>query len=147
MEIAVIKGQDFLAVSYRSYPCRTNIKKFSILFQGPKLWNSLPTGIKAATSFHSFKRFMKSFLRDKQNTVTHAAFYSVALYHWWRSSSLENSGYSVYFESFIGLQSCYYWPSVHHSFCNILQFSSAIWYRATSRYFELFFFLVVENCC
>ena len=29
--------------SYRSLSCRTNIKKFSKLFQGPKIWNSLPT--------------------------------------------------------------------------------------------------------
>ena len=39
--------------SYRSHLCRTNIKKFSILFQGLKIWNSLPTVIKAATSFLS----------------------------------------------------------------------------------------------
>ena len=29
--------------SYRSLSCRTNIKKFSKLFQGPKIWNSLST--------------------------------------------------------------------------------------------------------
>ena len=57
--------------SYRTHPCRTNIKKFSTLFQGPKIWNSLPTDIKAVTSFYSFKRLMKIFLRDKQNLSTH----------------------------------------------------------------------------
>ena len=56
--------------SYRMHPCRTNIKKFSIPFQGPKIWNSLPTDIKAATSFYSFERLMKMFLRDKQNLKT-----------------------------------------------------------------------------
>ena len=57
--------------SYRTHPCRTNIKKFSMLFQGPKIWNSLPTDIKAATSFYSFKRLMTIFLRDKPNLSTH----------------------------------------------------------------------------
>ena len=57
--------------SCRTHPCKTNIKKFSILFQGPKIWNSLPTDIKAATSFYSFKRLMKIFLRDRQNLSTH----------------------------------------------------------------------------
>ena len=31
---------------YRPHTCRTNIKKFSILFQGPRIWNSLPNNIK-----------------------------------------------------------------------------------------------------
>ena len=39
--------------------------------QGPKIWNSLPTVIKAATSFLSFKRLIKTFLRDKQNNSIH----------------------------------------------------------------------------
>ena len=30
----------------RPYFCRTNAKFFSILFQGPKIWNSLPNDIK-----------------------------------------------------------------------------------------------------
>ena len=53
--------------SYRAHLCRTNTKKFSLLFQGPKIWNSLPNHIKATTSAPSFKRLMKSFLRDRQN--------------------------------------------------------------------------------
>ena len=52
---------------YRTHLCRTNTKKFSLLFQGPKIWNSLPNHIKATTSAPSFKRLMKSFLRDRQN--------------------------------------------------------------------------------
>ena len=56
--------------SYRSHSCRTNFKKFSILFQGPKIWNSLPMHIKAVSSFQSFKQLMKSLLRDKQENVT-----------------------------------------------------------------------------
>ena len=39
--------------------CRTNIKKFSILFQGPRIWNSLPNDIKNAPSFSIFKRVIK----------------------------------------------------------------------------------------
>ena len=30
---------------YRPNTCRTNIKKFSILFQGPRIWNSLPNEV------------------------------------------------------------------------------------------------------
>ena len=30
------------ASQYRSHFYRTNVKKFSILYQGPKVWNSLP---------------------------------------------------------------------------------------------------------
>ena len=31
------------ANSYRPHSCRTNIKQFTILYQGPKIWNSLPS--------------------------------------------------------------------------------------------------------
>ena len=27
---------------YRSHSCRTNLKQFTILYQGPKIWNPLP---------------------------------------------------------------------------------------------------------
>lgn len=45
---------------------------YAKLSQGPKIWNSLPTYVKAATSFHSFKQIMKSFLIGKQNTAIHS---------------------------------------------------------------------------
>ena len=54
---------------YRPHTCRTNIKKFSILFQGPRIWNSLPNDIKNAPSFSTFKRVIKPFLRDRQNAT------------------------------------------------------------------------------
>ena len=54
---------------YRPYTCRTNIKKFSILFQGPRIWNSLPNNIKAAPTFNAFKRLIKPFLRVRQNAT------------------------------------------------------------------------------
>ena len=31
--------------NYRVHHCRTNLKKFTILYQGPKIWNSLPVTI------------------------------------------------------------------------------------------------------
>ena len=39
---------------YRSYSCRTNIKNFSILYQGPKVWNSLPDTIVSSSSISIF---------------------------------------------------------------------------------------------
>ena len=37
------------------------IKKISILFQGPRIWNSLPFDIKNSPSFSIFKRVIKPF--------------------------------------------------------------------------------------
>ena len=54
---------------YRPHTCRTNIKKTSILFQGPRIWNSLPNDIKNAPSFSIFKRVIKPFLRVRQNAT------------------------------------------------------------------------------
>ena len=42
--------------------CRTNIRKFSISFQGPKFFNSLSSEIRNATSTASFCRKLKAFL-------------------------------------------------------------------------------------
>lgn len=66
-----IRTQRETQKSYRSHICRTNFKKFSILYQGPRIWNSLPVHIKTASSFQSFKQLMKLFLRDKQDNATH----------------------------------------------------------------------------
>ena len=54
---------------YRPHSCTTNIKKFSILFQGPRIWNSLPSNIKSAPTFNIFKRVIKPFLRVRQGTT------------------------------------------------------------------------------
>ena len=54
---------------YRPHNCRTNIKKFSILFQGPTIWNSLPSNIKNAPTFIIFKRVIKPFLRARQDST------------------------------------------------------------------------------
>ena len=57
--------------SYRPLFCRTNFKRFSILYQGPRIWNSLPVHIKTASSFQSFKQLTKLFLRNKRDNATH----------------------------------------------------------------------------
>ena len=54
---------------YRPHTCRTNIKKFSVLFQGPRILNSLPKNIKDAHMFKVFKRLTKPFLRVKQDSA------------------------------------------------------------------------------
>ena len=51
------------------YSWRTNIKKFSILFQGPRIWNSLRIDIKNVPTFSMFKRMIKPFLRVRQNAT------------------------------------------------------------------------------
>jgi hypothetical protein len=43
------------ASSYRSYACNTNVKQFTALFQGPKIWNSLPDDIKNTESYNCFR--------------------------------------------------------------------------------------------
>ena len=54
---------------YCPHSCRTKIKKNSILFEVPSIWNSLPNDIKTAPSFSIFKRVIKIFLRVRQNAV------------------------------------------------------------------------------
>ena len=36
---------------YRSHSCRTNLKQFTVLYQGPQIWNSLPILITSLSSF------------------------------------------------------------------------------------------------
>ena len=53
-------------------PVEQLLKKISILFQGPRMWNSLPKDIKNAPSFsinYSIKRVIKPFLRVRQNAT------------------------------------------------------------------------------
>ena len=54
---------------YRPHTSRINIKKISILFQGPRIWNSLPIDIKNAPTLSIFKRTIKPFLRVRQNAT------------------------------------------------------------------------------
>ena len=43
------------ASNYRVHSCRTNIKKFTILYQGPRIWNCLPASVTNLSSFSIFK--------------------------------------------------------------------------------------------
>ena len=53
------------ATSLRPHKCRTNIKQFTVLFQGPKIWNALPSTLTSSTSLFSFSKKFKSFLLKK----------------------------------------------------------------------------------
>ena len=50
---------------YRSHSCRTNLKQFTVLYQGPKIWNSLPISITSSSSFFTFKTKMLQLLSIK----------------------------------------------------------------------------------
>ena len=50
------------ANAYRLHTCRTNIKRFTILFQGPKKWNSLPDKIKNSETLNCFRNRMLKYL-------------------------------------------------------------------------------------
>ena len=43
-----------LASQYRPHFCGTNIKQFSILYRGPKIWNSLPISLISSPSIFVF---------------------------------------------------------------------------------------------
>ena len=45
-----------LASQYRPHFCQTNIKQFSILYRGPKMWNSLPISLISSPSIFVFKK-------------------------------------------------------------------------------------------
>ena len=47
---------------FRPHSCRTNIKQFTILFQGPAIWNALPLSIRSSPSLSTFKRNLLGFL-------------------------------------------------------------------------------------
>ena len=53
------------ATSIRPYKFRTNIKQFTVLFQGPKIWNALPSTLTSSTSLFFFSKKLKSFLLKK----------------------------------------------------------------------------------
>ena len=47
---------------FRSHACRTSTKQFTILFQGPKIWNSLPNSISSIFLLQSFQTKVFDFL-------------------------------------------------------------------------------------
>ena len=79
---------------YRPHTCRTNIKKFSILFQGPRIWNSLPNNIKNTPTFNIFKRLIKPFLRVRQPK------YLDTLYLYFSPNTLTYLKYTFFFFTF-----------------------------------------------
>ena len=58
-----------LASQYRPHFCRTNIKQFSILYRGPKIWNSLPVSLISSPSIFVFKKKLKNYLTDSRSVV------------------------------------------------------------------------------
>ena len=46
----------------RSHKCRINIRKFTIAYQGPIFWNSLPVQLKSKAFLNSFRRHLKDHL-------------------------------------------------------------------------------------
>ena len=50
------------ADTYRSHACRTNIKQFTMLSRGPKLWNSLPDTVKNAGKLNCFRNRIRKYL-------------------------------------------------------------------------------------
>ena len=53
---------------YPSHSCRTNLKQFTILYQGPKVWNSLLISITSSSSFLTLKTKMLGFLFKKSKS-------------------------------------------------------------------------------
>ena len=49
------------AGNYRMHSCCTNIKKFTILYQGPRIWNCLLASITNLSSFPTFKNEVLEF--------------------------------------------------------------------------------------
>jgi hypothetical protein len=60
-----------IAENYRPQACRTNPKQFTILFQGPKIWNARPSHIKDLSSLSTFKKHFAKiiFIRRAHNTL------------------------------------------------------------------------------
>ena len=46
----------------RPHTSRTNMKKFTILYRGPKIWNALSSNIRTSVNLYTFKRKMMQFL-------------------------------------------------------------------------------------
>ena len=48
-----------LASQHRPHFCRPNIKQFSVLYRGPKIWNSLPISLISSPSIFVFLKILK----------------------------------------------------------------------------------------
>ena len=65
----VHRCETWLASQYRPHFCRTNIKQFSILYRGPKIWNSLPDSLISSPSISVFTKNLKNYLTDSRSVV------------------------------------------------------------------------------
>ena len=52
--------------NYRTHYYRTDIKQFTIMDYGPKVWNSLPRDLTLSYRFSIFKTSLKKFLIDRK---------------------------------------------------------------------------------
>lgn len=52
--------------NYCTHYCRSNIKQFTIMHQGPKVWNSLPCDVILSYRFSISKTSLKKFLTDRK---------------------------------------------------------------------------------
>ena len=57
-----LRNADDIQVPYG----RLDIRRFSIVFAGATLWNSLPVYVKNASTIHLFKRYLKNYFLDKK---------------------------------------------------------------------------------
>ena len=56
------KADTRTASNYRMHSCHTNITKFTILYQGPRIWNCLPASIPNLSRSPTFKNKVLEFL-------------------------------------------------------------------------------------
>ena len=61
--------------------CRTNIKQFSVFYQGPKFYNSLTTEIVNSSSPASFKKPIKAFI-CKKILVLYVKLLNMSIFRW-----------------------------------------------------------------
>ena len=53
------------ASNYRTHYCGSDLKQFTILHQGPKVWNSLPRDLTLSPRYSSFKTSLEKFLLSR----------------------------------------------------------------------------------
>ena len=63
----VLQYETRLASQCRPHFCRTNIKQFSILYRGPKIWNSLPISLISSPCIFVFEKKLKNYLTDSRS--------------------------------------------------------------------------------
>ena len=68
------------ASNYRTHLCRKNPKQFTILYQGPKIWNSLPISVTRSSNLLSFKTKMQEFLLKESLNWPSCTFAALFLY-------------------------------------------------------------------